>query len=175
MKTLKKYLLPILIVIAFAILMIFSNKNNKEIPQQQVSVNEVSKVCYLYEQEQVTSDDTMPLYDREYIELGFNGEFGVTGVHNILPAEKDANRANIVGVSDGTFVNVIATANAEGQKWQEQRLYKLENDRLYVGYQPIYVPQYKNENDIYMYEDLNKLIFDTDKFYLDKIDCNLSS
>jgi len=175
MKLLKKYLLPILIFVALIILITFSPRDKATLSQGNVSIDDTAKSCYLYEQQYQSSidgeSDVVTFYDREYIELGFGADSMVSGIHNILPAEKDSNRANFVGVSDGEYVNVVATARAEGQTWQEQRLYRLVDDKLYIGYQPVYIPQYKNENDIYMYEDLNKIIFDTDTFFLNKIDC----
>ncbi|MCA9351854.1 hypothetical protein KC866_00475 [Patescibacteria group bacterium] len=131
------------------------------------------QLCFLYE---ATPQDIPNVeegaMDREYIELSVSEEGGVTGTHRIVPYRTDSNFATFVGVTDGTFVNVIATANAEGETWREQRVYKLDGDNLFVGYQPVYVPRYKNENNIYMYEDINKLIFETDTFFLPRVACD---
>lgn len=176
----KKYLkLVLLLIIALVIAIIATQSNRHKVnPQKLTSNSGVNRVCYRYEQK---SDIYEPkeeginypdVYDVEYIELNINDDSTVSGIHKILPAEKDSNHATFVGVTDGVFVNVIATANAEGQSWQEQRLYKLENDNLFVGYQTVYVPQYKNDDGVYMYEDLNKLIFETDEFFLEKTQCD---
>lgn len=175
MKEFKKYLLPLSIIILTTILIIFSQDTSKSLDQDNEKDTTSSlRACYLYENiDNNTQDDTEQVkrYNREYIEFTLLSDQTVNGIHNILPAERDDNRASFVGVTEGGFVNVIATAHAEGETWQEQRVYKITDDKLFVGYQPIYVPQYQNDAGIYMYEDINKLVFDTEDFFLRKIPC----
>ena len=45
-------------------------------------------------------------------------------------------------------------------------------DKLFVGYQEIFVPRYDNENGLYLFEDINKLSFETEEFFLSKVECS---
>lgn len=178
MKFIVKNWLPIILGIA-VIAAIALNMNHKpetnnlspETMLDEVVINELPQ-CFLYERESdLDIESSEVAYDREYIELSMNTQGLVTGQHLILPYGIDTNRANFVGISMDGYINVVATANAEGETWQEQRMYKIENDKLYVGYQEVFVPRYENENGIYLYEDINKVIFDTDEFYLSAVNC----
>lgn len=179
MNFLTKNWLPIILGIAIIAAVVLNMRNNTSsvTESEDISINQVvidgSPQCYLYEQEFELPDNSDVEFgvNREYIEITIADTGLVTGQHIISPFESNINRANFVGVSIDGFINVVATANAEGEIWQEQRMYKIENDRLYVGYQEVFVPRYENENGIYLYEDINKIIFDTDEFYLDTIDC----
>lgn len=163
----------ILGIIIFFVLRSISSKENVDDFKNDVAQNSTGQMCFLYEQAlpEDSLNEVQDAFNREYIEITTTDDGKVSGIHNILPFEKDSNRATFIGVTDGTFVNVIATAQAEGQTWQEQRLYKIGDDRLLVGYQPVYVPQYKNDAGIYMYEDINKIAFETDEFFLLQVDC----
>ncbi|MCA9352835.1 hypothetical protein KC901_01490 [Patescibacteria group bacterium] len=174
----KRYINNIFIilgVIVVVLLIVRANVNNTSLGRlADDHTLGTGQMCYLYEKQapKEIRGDSEDAFDREYVELTINDDATVSGIHNILPFAKDNNTATFIGVSDGVFVNVIATAHAEGQTWQEQRVYKIEDNHLFVGYQPVYVPQYQNDSDIYMYEDIQKLTFETDEFFLSEIDCD---
>jgi len=173
MKKYVKFLLPIVVLVL--LIFVFVNKG-EEREGLDIAVNdELEQMCFLYERESDLVIETLPLqrmYDREYSEFTSKDGVTVQGIHNIIPAGIDSNRATFVGVQQDGYMNVIATANAEGETWQEQRLYQIQNDRLLVGYQQVYVPRYQDENGIYFYEDLNKISFETEEFALQKVDCS---
>jgi len=175
MKKQKTLFIALAIIIFIGILLF--NKNSSErkdtVQVENSSFQENGQMCFLYEQEVPIelAGDFSDAYNREYIELTIKEDSNVAGIHNIIPFGTDSNFATLIGVTDGKFVNIIATANAEGTTWREQRLYLIQEDKLLVGYQPVYVPRYENENGIFMYEDINKIIFETEEFYLPKVDC----
>ena len=173
----KQYLILIIIlVLGLLALIVANNKSSEESLedfQEKVVQNSLGQMCFLYEQEAPVelAGDIPDAFNREYIELLIAEDGNTTGIHNIIPFGTDSNFATFFGVSDETFVNVVATATAEGDTWQEHRLYKIQNDKLLVGYQPVYVPRYQNEHGVYMYEDINKIEFATNEFFLSKVDC----
>jgi len=171
----KKQTLIIIIVLILASLvaLIFikpdtSSVNDNDLSDMTSGISE--RMCYLYEKEARIVEGEQ-LYDREYIEIVPSDDQVITGNHFIVPSEKDSNRADLIGVTDGTYVNVIATASGEGMTWQEQRIYKIIGDAIYVGYQPVYVPKYQDESGVYMFEDPSKLIFETEEYFLNEVDC----
>lgn len=186
MKQLKEYILPIIIVVLIVVLVI-STRNKKmsdeqAIPQEitvdtaaELFGNEdsyIKNLCYLYEAPVEIQGQEEVVYNREFIEMNIVDGDAVSGTHVILPAEHDSNRATFVGATNGEFVNVIATASAEGETWQEQRVYKRDNGRIYVGYQDVYEPQEQNEFGVYMYtQPITELKFETEEFYLGLVDC----
>ncbi|MFT6361133.1 MAG: hypothetical protein ACJAV6_000384 [Candidatus Paceibacteria bacterium] len=178
MKHMKKQniivtVLGVLIVILVAVGVRSSDENKLTELRDEVLISN-DQMCFLYEDEaQVDPEFDVPdAYNREYVELTMSDDGNVAGTHNIIPFEKDSNFATLIGVTDGSFVNVIATANEEGETWREQRIYQIDDDKLLVGYQPMYVPRYENENEIFMYEDINKIVFETEEFFLPKVDCD---
>ena len=183
MKFIQKYWLPIILVLAVitSIVLNTSEESNNNEPDsvadqiQTLTLNSVPQ-CYLYEQgvgnEIPEGGDSFSDFNREYIEITITENGLATGQHLILPFESDANRANFLGISMDGYINVVATAQAEGATWQEQRVYKVEDDKLFVGYQEVFVPRYENENGIYLFEDINTLIFETNDFYLSEIPCS---
>lgn len=177
MKKYSNIILAGLIIILIALSLRLNNRKPEVVPEAVVAGTTVdSKACYLYEQEINLSvgegEENLAQVNREYLEFAYTGEQTIEGTHNIIPAESDSNRANFIGVTDGEYINVIATAQAEGETWQEQRVYRVEGNNLYVGYQPVYVPKYQDENGVYLFEDINKLVFDTEEFFLEKVSCD---
>ena len=160
-------------LVAFLVFNNSSPRDSLDNLNHYLNGDETKEMCFLYEKaaDSEIVEDSEDAFNREYIELTIDSEGNTTGIHNIIPFAKDSNYATFFGVSDGTFVNVVATANAEGQTWQEHRLYKIQDDALFVGYQPIYVPRYLNEHGVYMYEDITKIVFDTDEFFLSQVAC----
>ena len=172
----QKNWLPVVLVIAIGSSVLLGNGTNNDTSKDDSNIKEIitqsPTSCFLYEERvsyEGLNDDNV--YDREYIELSITDTGLTSGKHFILPYEKYSNRATLVGVSSDGFINVVATATAEGETWQEQRVYKITDDRLLVGYQEVYVPQYQNKDGIYLYEDIQKLVFETEEFYLPVIDC----
>lgn len=162
--------------IALALMLNISGKNKDNSSENQIETLTLnsSAQCYLYEKEiTIETDIGSDIgFNREYVEITITPTGLATGQHLILPFQADSNRANFVGVAQEGFVNVVATANAKGETWQEQRLYQIKEDKLFVGYQEVFVPRYRNDDGIYLYEDINKLIFETDEFFLTQIDCS---
>lgn len=141
----------------------------------QVQKVDPTRLCYQYKKESglvMESNPPQPIYDIENISLVIQENRLVEGEHNILPAEKDVNRARFVGATDGNYANVIATAQAEGETWQEQRIYKYDQDRLYVGYQPEYRPRIQNDAGIYMYDTIEDIVYETEEFFLNRVECS---
>ncbi|MCA9351754.1 hypothetical protein KC929_03180 [Patescibacteria group bacterium] len=174
----KQHIYTLIAVIAFVIVAAvvigrYRPDDRKTSLERLLSGAEGNHQCYLYEgmvDPQLEAGEDAR--DYEFVELNVTDDSLVSGIHNILPYAKDSNRASLIGVADGSYVNVIATASAEGETWQEQRVYKVSDNTLYVGYQPVYVPRYQDENSgAYLYEDINQLAFDTDRFFLSAIDC----
>lgn len=178
MKKNSKYiLLGVIILLIIGSVVISRKKEPTQLADlAPVEVADVGQMCFLFERDAGSSVDQegnpVELFDREYIQFSNLDDVTVTGIHNILPAEGEINRATFVGVQQDGYMNVIATANAEGEVWQEQRLYQINADKLFVGYQQVFVPQYQDENGIYFYEDLGKIVFETEEFFLDKVDCS---
>jgi|AntAceMinimDraft_13_1070369.scaffolds.fasta_scaffold17349_3 hypothetical protein len=188
MKIIQKYLLPIIVIALIIIAIFLDNKKSKDMLVEEtqplifsentaidVFANKdsyIKNLCYLYEKAVVTN--TKPsVYDREYIKLTIVDGKMVSGVHDVLPAEKDSNKATFLGATNGEYVNVIAMVKTKGQVWQEQRVYKRADEKIYVGYQKTPEPRVKNENGIFMYnQEVKDLQFETEKFYLGIIDCN---
>jgi hypothetical protein len=181
MKFIQKYWLPVVLVIAIAAALV-SNTTKKETINTENSIDDQIQTltknpiaqCYLYEKG-VNSETREGIYEgfnREYIEISITDAGLATGQHLILPFEADSNRANFLGISMDGYINVAATAIAKGKTWQEQRLYKIVGDKLFVGYQEIFVPRYDNENGLYLFEDINKLSFETEEFFLSKVECS---
>lgn len=180
MKFVQKNWLPLALGLAIILAIILNTHGTKtEIQSPKEEAGEITlntqSQCFLYESlisSEIISQDTENAYNREYIEIAISDNGLATGQHLILPYGTDSNRADFLGVAMDGFINVVATANAEGETWQEQRVYKIVDNKLYVGYQEVFVPRYKNENNIYLYEDINKLTFETDEFFLNKVDCD---
>jgi hypothetical protein len=177
MKKYSKFLLPAVILVLVVVSVLVNRKQDTQLTDlTDVVVSDAGQFCFLYEQEGVSYENEegnlVQLFDRESVQFSELNDVTVTGTHDILPAEKDSNRATFFGVQRDGYINVIATANAKGETWQEQRLYQIDGDKLFVGYQKVYLPQYQEENGIYFYEDLNNIAFDTDEFFLNKVDCS---
>ncbi|MCI5051388.1 MAG: hypothetical protein MRY57_03695 [Candidatus Pacebacteria bacterium] len=174
MSFIKKQWLP-LFILALVILSLVLNYvvQSKSSSEEDVLTNNEQTFCYLYEG---VSDVQTPEgefeINREYITMSVNEHGVTTGQHLILPYGIDTNRASFYGIIIDGFANVVATATAEGMTWQEQRLYKITDDKLYVGYQEVFIPQYQHENGVYMYEDINNINFETEDFYLNKVACD---
>ena len=183
MKFIQKYWLPIILVIAIGLALVLntSEKDNNDVDDsidtqiQTLTANSIPQ-CYLYEQQISTQtqegQDINAGVNREYIEITITDNGLATGQHLILPFESDANRANFLGIAMDGYINVVATADAQNTIWQEQRVYKIHDDKLFVGYQEVFVPRYENENGIYLFEDINKLTFETEEFFLSNVDCS---
>ncbi len=180
MKKYSKFILPLAIIILVIVSLVLKNKTNniQEVKLIQNETSSLDQVCYEYKKASDISVNTdqeevqNTIYDREYIKFSYLDNARVTGTHDILPAGRDSNRATFIGVTQDGFLNVIATAIAEGETWQEQRIYKIENDQLFVGYQKIETPKYLDENEVYMYKDLNNIVFETEEFFLNKVACD---
>ena len=110
--------------------------------------------------------------NQESISITLRSDGLVIGQHNISPYGIPGSRASFEGVIVDDIAAVIATAQYQDQTWREQRLYQLRDNVLYVGYQSVDIPRYKNDEGVYMYEDLNEIIFETDDFYLQRVDCS---
>lgn len=177
MKFIYKNWLPIGMLIALFVVIFLNIETKKEesISRQIQALNGNSSAqCYLYEQEIAIENDDISVVgiNREYVEITITSAGLATGQHFILPFQADINKADFVGVSQEGFVNVVATAKIKGKIWQEQRLYQIKGDKLFVGYQEVFVPRYRNDNGIYLYEDINKLKFETDEFFLNLVECS---
>lgn len=177
MKFIQKHWLPVLIIVAIGLAVILNTetkKDNSSENQIKTLTQNTSAQCYLYEKEIVieNSSESINNFNREYVEISITPNGLATGQHLILPYNEGNNTADFVGVAQEGFVNVVATANYDGETWQEQRLYQIDGDKLFVGYQEVFVPRYRNDDGIYLYEDINKLKFETDEFFLTQINCN---
>lgn len=176
MKFIQKHWLPILLAIAVVAAVVLNSLPKKEIivTDNSDAVESVAvPQCYLYEEEVNIDSQDGALSDSniEFIDITIDKKGIVNGHHYILPSGEDANKAYFVGIAQTGFINVVATSTVGDKTWQEQRVYKVYPEKLLVGYQEIFVPQYKNEKDIYLYEDLSKIKFETEKFFLSRVDC----
>jgi len=186
MKILKKYLLPLVILILIIISFFLNKSKNDEAVIMPIEINSdsaqvlfgnedsyIKKLCYLYESQAVEPEEGDSMINREIIELTIVDGSMVSGIHNILPAERDSNTATFIGGTDGEYINVIATANAEGETWQEQRVYKRATGQIFVGYQTTPIARTQNDQGVYMYsEAITDLSFETDEFFLGLTDCD---
>lgn len=176
MKFIQKHWLPILLAIAILTSIILSSSPSNKTIENNEPKNAESVVvpqCYLYEEpvDIELAGENVNATNLEFIEISIDKKGIVSGHHHIVPYGIDSNAAYFVGITQSGFINVVATATAEGETWQEQRVYKVNPDKLLVGYQEVFVPQYKSENGVYLYEDLNKIKFETEKFFLSRVDC----
>lgn len=169
----KKYtyiIIGLIIVVAFVFIINSQSNKNNEIPF--ASLPNAELYCYLYESPVSNEEGEEIGVDREYIEFALNLEKSeIQGIHNVVPANEPGHYATLVGASDQGYMNTIATVDYQGSTWQEQRIYRFDNERLYVGYQTVEVPRVKNEFGVYMYEDIYEIEFETEIFYLNKISC----
>lgn len=172
MNYIKKYWLPSLIVILVVISLTISLKT-KETPTNITLDNSISgQHCFVYEQKLTATSEYPESVNREYIELAIDNDGLVSGIHKInSPRFSIDNTFEIIGVTDGEFVNAIASIEEGDTLIERQELYKISNDILYVGYQTVDVPQYQNENGVFMYEDINKIQFESEDFFLTRIAC----
>jgi hypothetical protein len=181
MKFIQKNWLVIVLGLAIVVSIILNSsvlrKNNTDVKiENEISAltKGINPQCFLYE-EAVNSEaknESQELgFNREFVEIVVTDNGLVTGQHLILPFEKDSNIADFVGIKQEGVVNVAATARAEREIWQEQRVYLISQDKLFIGYQEVFVPKYKNDAGIYMFEDINKLTFETDTFFLSRVNC----
>jgi len=164
---------PYIILIATVLLLIagvifFAQKAKPEpelaVQNMNIGALEINKL-YCYQYTSASSGDI------EEINFTIDADGIVRGTHVISPAAFADSSAKILGMTNGIFLNVVASLEKEGVIFEEQRVYKVENDRLYVGYQRVDVPRYKNSQGVSMYEEVNQLFFDTDEFFLTKMNC----
>jgi hypothetical protein len=178
MKKQSTILALILVTIIVVLALIFSDKKKETTPVTDliadISSELPTRMCYQYMQPsgiEMESNPPQAIYDIESVSFTLNDTLA-EGSHDILPAEKDSNRALFFGASQAGYINAVVTASAEGETWQEQRLYKFDEERLYVGYQEVYTPRVLNDQGVYMYEDVNALVYDTAEFFLSRVDCS---
>lgn len=172
MNYIKKYWLPILIIVLVVISFTISLKPKE--PRTNIALDSSisGQHCFVYEQELTATNEYPESVNREYIELAIDNDGLVSGIHTISSPRFDINeRFEIIGVSDGEFVNAIASVEEGEGLIERQELYKITGDTLYVGYQTVDVPQYQNENGVFMYEDINKIQFESDDFFLTRVAC----
>lgn len=171
MNYLKKYWW-IILVIVLIIIFIFLLPVLHTITTKRTLGGGLKEQCFAYKQVLVANDEYPESINREYIELAIDNDGLVSGIHSISsPRFSIEKRSEIVGVTDGEFINVIASIQEEGNSIERQELYKISGDHLYVGYQTVDVPQYQDDNGVYFYEDLNHIQFESSDFFLTRVEC----
>lgn len=169
MDYVKKYGLLSAIVVLIVISVIISSQKKKEVTGITLADTLERQQCFLYEKTIPESGEYPESVNREYIELAIDNDGLVSGTHSISsPNSGIEKKVEIFGVTDGSFVNVLAS---EGDV-KKQEVYSIDKDILYVGYQQVDVPQYESGEKVFMYEDLNKLTFYSDNFYLSRVACS---
>ncbi len=133
----------------------------------------IKELCYLYEEPVEITGIGSAKVNREYVKLTIVDGEKVSGLHGIIPFENTHNKATLMGVTNGEFINTVATVTYENQTWQEQRVYKRGEGKLYVGYDLLNEPRIQNEQGVFMYpnDNIQDLGFETEEFYLDLVDC----
>lgn len=167
MKKNTLYTIGLIIILAVLVIIFLGQKKKSE--TALLDMNGASHLCFEYKAP-ITGEDGQELFNKENVEFSIADDGQFTGTHVIAPAQGSDSRATLVGVTDNTFVNTIASVVVGEKTWKEQRVYKIDGDRLYIGYQSVDTPM-KQEGDILMYQDIQKIIFDTEEFFLNKVTC----
>lgn len=92
------------------------------------------ELCFLQvtEGQPITVDGkSQPVVDSLIVRLTINGN-AVTGVYNWLPSMKDKMTGTLEGTRQGNEITTIYTYAAEGTTAKEEKVFKLEADKLLV-------------------------------------------
>lgn len=133
--------------------------------------------CYLY---QGLDEEGVPV-NHESIELAFEKDATVTGVHELV-SPYHARKGRLKGAMHNETIDAILTFDGEEVIWDTherakrfQMFYRLQGDRLYVGYQQVTVPRYRDYEGVYRYEDSSYVMFNTEEFYLNQVECGITN
>ncbi len=170
MKNFKKYFWILALLLLVFVTLFFLQRKDSVILSTKKAAG-LKTFCYQYQADVFSDSGSVLGQNIERVVLNIDGVNLVTGSHVIDPQNSSPSMATIEGVAQGGIANVIASAEFEGHAWKEQRVYRFDEDVLYVGYQTVDVPLYENSKGIYMYEDINEIVFDTEEFFLSRVVC----
>lgn len=170
MNIIKNNLLFSGVLVAIAVVAVFFFLSRQSDKETSIAISSDSfDQCFEYRQETISTDG-VSIVNREFVGLSLEG-VQVSGIHLIEPHGQDSSRASLLGVTDQGLVNAIASVSVADSSWQEQRLYQVSEDRLFVGYER--EPQNRVKKDaVYYYSDINNIAFETSEFFLESIPCN---
>lgn len=112
----------------------------------------------------IMGQDTLPgPVDSLFIRMDILGEL-VTGVYNWAPQEKDHRTGSFQGTIADDVVTALYTYTAEGETAKEEVLFKLEDDRLRIGFGELH----KTE-DVWVITDRSQATYGDP---IPEVDCN---
>lgn len=139
-------------VILLLILAVFLLAYNRGHKNDEIVSEEPQAMCFLREL------DTQAGKDYSYVQATLAEDGTVTGVFNLVPAEKDSLKGPFTGTwqtANGvTMLDVIHSYSAEGMQADEARKIKITDAGASVGFGEVI-----EDNDVYVYKDESKITY----------------
>ena len=151
----------VLILLIFIIFLSVINTNNTTVLKEKIRE---SKLCFLNKTKSIVDNAK---YNIDYIEIDLSKKPEISGriIHKTIGG--DWSKGEFRGAFDNNFLNIILNGYSGGNKWKEQRLYQIQDDKIFIE---DYLEKTMSEGTKIIL-DISKVKF-SEKNFIKKIPCN---